>query len=151
MPLVRNIRRLAVAAVLAINVALGSGVVWAQAGGSPNSGGPNGVLGSAILLSADADQLVCFVSNIGSSTLEIDTVLVRNGGNLFLSLDFNTCSAPSGGAFQLQPNANCTFAASLDARRSARGIVQFRGRAQELRGQCQLTTSNNIIATTELR
>ncbi len=145
MPFLRDIRRFAAAAVLAINVALGPGTIWAQAGG------PSGVLGSAILLSADAEQLVCFVSNIGNSAVVIDTVFVRNGGNTFLSLDFNTCSAPNGDAFLLQPNANCTFAAALDARRSARGVVQLHGRAQELRGQCQLTTSNNIIATTELR
>ena len=151
MPFVQHLCRTMLAALLVMGILSGAGTSSAEPGGNSSGGGPTGVLGSAILLSADADEIVCFVSNIGKTAVAIDTVLVRNGGNLILLPSTNTCSAPGADEFLLQPGSNCVFGTELDARRSARGVVHFRGSAEGLRGQCQLTTSNNIIATTELR
>jgi hypothetical protein len=100
---------------------------------------------SALLLSTDAERLDCFLSNVGRREVVISTVFVQNGGNSFLSLSFNTCDT-------LAPGDNCAFSADLDARFSARGVVEVDGSVEGLRGQCQLTTAaNEIIATTELR
>jgi hypothetical protein len=151
MPFVKRLRRTTLAALLVVGIVSGAETSSAEPGGNSSRGGPTGVLGSAILLSADAEEITCFVSNIGKTAVAIDTVFVRTGGNLVLIPSVNTCSDPGADEFLLQPSANCVFSAGLDARRSARGVVEFRGSADGLRGQCQLTTSNNIIATTELR
>lgn len=103
------------------------------------------VLGSAVLLSTDAQQLDCFVSNVGRGPAAIASVSIVNGGSTILSLSGNTCVGT------LAPGGNCVFSANLDTRFSARGVVEVAGSARGLRGQCQLTASNRIIATTELR
>jgi hypothetical protein len=129
---------------LGITVAL----TFALLSGGPVLGaGPNraGTLASALLLSTDAERLDCFLSNVGPRAVVIPSVFVRNGGNLLLSLSFNTCDT-------LAPGGNCAFSADLDARFSARGVVEVDGGVEGLRGQCQLTTAaNELIATTELR
>ena len=116
-------------------------------GGPVLGAGPDraGALASALLLSTDAERLDCFLSNVGSREVVITTAFVRNGGNLLLPLSFNTCGT-------LAPDGNCAFSAGLDARFSARGVVEVDGSVTGLRGQCQLTTAaNELIATTELR
>jgi hypothetical protein len=102
-------------------------------------------LASGLLLSTDAERLDCFLANVGTKPLAIASVQIQNGGNTILSLNGNSCET-------LGPGANCTFSADLDARFSARAVVQTQGKATSLRGQCQLTSStNHLIATTELR
>jgi len=105
-----------------------------------------GSIASAILFSTDAQKLDCFVSNAGASPVTITNVSIVNGGSTILSLSGDSCVG------QLSPFGNCGFSAALDARFSARGVVELRGSAKGLRGQCQLTTSSNhLVATTDLR
>jgi len=111
----------------------GAGAAWA------------GTLASGLMLSTDAQRLDCFLSNVGTKPASISGVQVQNGGNTILLLTANSCDT-------LEPAGNCAFSADLDLRFSARAVVQFRGGAGSLRGQCQLTSSaNHLIATTELR
>ena len=103
------------------------------------------VLASAVLLSTDAQRLDCFVSNVGTRPVEVATVSIANGGGTLLSLADDSCTGT------LSPGASCLFSAALDARFSARGTVEVRGSAKGLRGQCQLSASSRLVATTELR
>ena len=133
MPVHHRLRRLVFASLLA------AGVLYGARGASA------GTLASGILLSTDAERLDCFLSNVGSKPVSITSVQINNGGNTILSLDTNTCDA-------LDPGRNCTFSAGLDARFSARAVVEVTAGAKSLRGQCQLTTSSNhLVASTELR
>jgi hypothetical protein len=105
-----------------------------------------GTLASAILLSTDAQRLDCFVSNVGRAPVAITQLSIVNGGVTILPLTGENCLPV------LQPGANCTFSAALDARFSARGLVDVRGSTKHLRGQCQLTTSTNrVVASNDLR
>jgi hypothetical protein len=108
-------------------------------------GASAGMLASGILLSTDAERLDCFLSNVGSKSVSITGVQVLNGGFTILSFDPGTCDT-------LGPGGNCAFSADLDARFSARAVVEVHGGTKSLRGQCQLTTStNHLVASTELR
>jgi len=127
-------RALPLAAVLAAGLVLSAATSWAS------------MLASAVLLSNEAHELDCFVSNVGTTPVVINQVSIQNGGNTILSLSTNTCVTT------LTAGANCVFSADLDSRFSARGTVKFSGSTKGLRAQCQLTSSSNqIIATTDLR
>ncbi len=129
---IRSLRRLVVATAIAVGLLSAAGTASA------------GTIASAILLSTDANSLDCFLSNVGTKAVSITSVQINNGGNTILALSTNTCDT-------LVPGQNCTFSAGLDTRFSARAVVVFRGKAQALRGQCQLTTStNHLVASTEL-
>jgi len=129
-----RLRSLAVTAVLASGLVLSAATTWAS------------MLASAVLLSTDANELDCFVSNVGTTPVVINQVTIQNGGNTILELSTNSCVTT------LKAGANCVFSADLDSRFSARGTVKFSGSTKGLRGQCQLTSSaNHIIATTDLR
>jgi hypothetical protein len=129
-----SLLQFAVALVLVAGLLLPAATGWAS------------MLASAVLLSTDANELDCFVSNVGTTQVVINQVSIQNGGNTILSLTTNTCVTT------LTAGANCLFSADLDSRFSARGTVKFSGSTKGLRGQCQLTSSaNHIIATTDLR
>jgi hypothetical protein len=129
-----DLRRSGLAIALAASVLVCSVPSWA------------GTIASAVLLSTNAQQLDCFLSNVGRTTVAITGVSIQNGGSTLLSLSANNCTP------ELSPGENCVFSADLDSRFSARGVVEFRGSAKGLRGQCQLTSSSNqIIATNDLR
>jgi len=104
-----------------------------------------GTLASAILLSTDAQRLDCFLSNVGRTPVAITQVSIVNGGFTILSLSADTCTPA------LTPGGNCVFSALLDSRFSARGVVELRGSAKNLRGQCQLTSSSNHVVATYVR
>lgn len=124
----------------AFATALGASLLLAAAPGAAAT------LGSAVLLSTDAQTLDCFLSNVGRSPVAITQVSIVNGGNTILSLGADTCTPA------LSPGGNCVFSAALDARFRARGVVELRGSAKGLRGQCQLTSSTNrVVATNDLR
>lgn len=105
-----------------------------------------GTLASAVLLSTDASELDCFVSNVATRPVTVTGVSIQNGGNTILSLSADSCGS------RLEAGANCVFSAALDARFSARGTITFLGSAKGLRGQCQLTSSaSHLIASSDLR
>jgi hypothetical protein len=100
-------------------------------------------LTSALLISSDADKLECLVSNVGSRTLEVTSVSVRNVNGTFLSVEENTCT-------NVDPGRTCVFSAGILGQ--GRGTIEFQGAAKNVRGQCQLTSATNqILATTDLR